>query len=523
MRQATRVRSEPEGHSTLECARVLSLRSRLSCSPLSPTHPRRSFSFSRLLTGSRLLDSLSPTHTRLHPPPPAMKSLSLAAAAVLASTAAHASSLHDGHRVERSLAIHRRGAAKLNRRVKHSSSSTETTAIWWAEDGWQGACGVATDNAAMQVGLPLSVYSDPSAKSALCGTTAYATNPANGQSVTVTVVDGSDRTDFTTFSKAAYSALGGNLDTGMLPIVLSLSKDAAAAAKKVAVVNVASSATSVVAAASAQPEKTSAPAVPASTVVAQQQKSSDKVTQAPTSTVDAVASSAAAKKAYESQQAQVLAASQASADAAAAGSSPFLFSFARLRTDGFAWEIAASSKAAADAAASSSAAAAAAASSKAAADAAASSSAAAAAAASSKAAADAAASSSSAAAAAAAKATQDANPNKGGNGGGNGGKVFSGGIATFFYQNGVAGNCGAVNPDSALIVALPTATYANGAHCGQTVTITRVDTGNSIQAKVADSCPTCDNSSCLDLSTAAFKALGGTDAMGVFDITWHFN
>ncbi|BGO93119.1 hypothetical protein NBRC10512v2_005408 [Rhodotorula toruloides] len=445
-----------------------------------------------------------------------MKSLSLAAAAVLASTAAHASSLHDGHRVERSLAIHRRGAAKLNRRVKHSSSSTETTAIWWAEDGWQGACGVATDNAAMQVGLPLSVYSDPSAKSALCGTTAYATNPANGQSVTVTVVDGSDRTDFTTFSKAAYSALGGNLDTGMLPIVLSLSKDAAAAAKKVAVVNVASSATSVVAAASAQPEKTSAPAVPASTVVAQQQKSSDKVTQAPTSTVDAVASSAAAKKAYESQQAQVLAASQASADAAAA---------------------AASSKAAADAAASSSAAAAAAekealirskgdvttASSKAAADAAASSSAAAAAAASSKAAADAAASSSSAAAAAAAKATQDANPNKGGNGGGNGGKVFSGGIATFFYQNGVAGNCGAVNPDSALIVALPTATYANGAHCGQTVTITRVDTGNSIQAKVADSCPTCDNSSCLDLSTAAFKALGGTDAMGVFDITWHFN
>ncbi|KAJ8296737.1 Expansin-like protein 1 [Rhodotorula toruloides] len=458
-----------------------------------------------------------------------MKSLSLAAAAVLASTAAHASSLHDGHRVERSLAIHRRGAAKLNRRVKRppfsrrtfsesplshadplpssrrvrtdSSSSTETTAIWWAEDGWQGACGVATDNAAMQVGLPLSVYSDPSAKSALCGTTAYATNPANGQSVTVTVVDGSDRTDFTTFSKAAYSALGGNLDTGMLPIVLSLSKDAAAAAKKVAVVNVASSATSVVAAASAQPEKTSAPAVPASTV-AQQQKSSDKVTQAPTSTVDAVASSAAAKKAYESQQAQVLAASQASADAAAA---------------------AASSKAAADAAASSSAAAAAAASSKAAADAAASSSAAAAAAASSKAAADAAASSSSAAAAAAAKATQDANPNKGGNGGGNGGKVFSGGIATFFYQNGVAGNCGAVNPDSAMIVALPTATYANGAHCGQTVTITRVDTGNSIQAKVADSCPTCDNSSCLDLSTAAFKALGGTDAMGVFDITWHFN
>ncbi|BGO96876.1 hypothetical protein NBRC10513v2_000817 [Rhodotorula toruloides] len=122
-------------------------------------------------------------------------------------------------------------------------------------------------------------------------------------SVTVTVVDGSDRTDFTTFSKAAYSALGGNLDTGMLPIVLSLSKDAAAAAKKVAAVNVASSATSVVAAAT--PEKTSAPEVPASTV-AQQQKSSEKVTQAPTSTVDAAASSVAAKKAYGAFRALLL-------------------------------------------------------------------------------------------------------------------------------------------------------------------------------------------------------------------------
>ncbi|BGP21891.1 hypothetical protein JCM10295v2_000768 [Rhodotorula toruloides] len=404
-----------------------------------------------------------------------MKSLSLAAAVILASTAAHAS-LHDANRVERSLSIHRRGAAKANRRVKpqlvvdevarpderalseNPSSSTQTTAIWWAEDGWQGACGVTTDNAAMQVGLPLAIYPDPNAKSALCGTTAYATNPANGQSVTVTVVDGSDRTEFTTFSKAAYAALGGNLDTGMLPVVLSLSKGAAKAAQKIAAVNsVASSATSAVAAAT--PAKTSAPVVPASTA---QETSTGKVTQAPT-TVDAAASSAAAKKAYQSQQAQVFAASQASADAAAA---------------------AASSKAAADAAASSSAAAAAAASSKAAAAASSSSAAAAAAAASSKAAAD----------AAAAKATQNANANKGGNnGGGNGGgQVFTGGIATFFYQNGVAGNCGAVNPDSALIVALPTATYANGVHCGQTVTITRVDTGSSIQAKVADSCPTCD-------------------------------
>lgn len=117
-------------------------------------------------------------------------------------------------------------------------------------------------------------------------------------SVTVTVVDGSDRTDFTTFSKAAYSALGGNLDTGMLPVVLSLSKDAAAAAaKKVAAVNVdaaASSATSAAAAAAAPsaqaPTTTAAPAPSSQVKVA---------VQAPTTTaVDAAASSAAAKKAY---------------------------------------------------------------------------------------------------------------------------------------------------------------------------------------------------------------------------------
>lgn len=114
-------------------------------------------------------------------------------------------------------------------------------------------------------------------------------------SVTVTVVDGSDRTDYTTFSKAAYSALGGNLDTGMLPVVLSLSKDAAAAAKKVAAVNVAaSSATSAAAAAAAPsaqaPTTTAAPAPSSQVKVA---------VQAPTTTaVDAAASSAAAKKAY---------------------------------------------------------------------------------------------------------------------------------------------------------------------------------------------------------------------------------
>ena len=44
--------------------------------------------------------------------------------------------------------------------------------------------------------------------------------------MTVTVVDGSDRTAFTTFSKSAFLALGGDADVGMLPIQLTLSKEA---------------------------------------------------------------------------------------------------------------------------------------------------------------------------------------------------------------------------------------------------------------------------------------------------------
>lgn len=49
-------------------------------------------------------------------------------------------------------------------------------------------------------------------------------------SVSVVVIDGSDRSSYATFSKTAYLALGGDLDTGMLPITLTLSEAAADAA-----------------------------------------------------------------------------------------------------------------------------------------------------------------------------------------------------------------------------------------------------------------------------------------------------
>jgi len=103
-----------------------------------------------------------------------------------------------------------------------------------------------------------------------------------------------------------------------------------------------------------------------------------------------------------------------------------------------------------------------------------------------------------------------------------GGDLITGGIGTFFTQNGNEGACGDTNPDSAIICALQTSVYDNGAHCGQYVLITNTKTGKTIPVRVADECPTCDNSQSIDLSTGAFQALGGTVEEGIFPIEWRF-
>ena len=64
--------------------------------------------------------------------------------------------------------------------------------------------------------------------------------------------------------------------------------------------------------------------------------------------------------------------------------------------------------------------------------------------------------------------------------------------------------------------------WNGGSHCGQTVTITNNQNGNTQQAQVADLCPGCGYGS-LDMSTGLFSALnnGNMDA-GVFPISWSF-
>ncbi|KAJ3787801.1 hypothetical protein GGU10DRAFT_347849 [Lentinula aff. detonsa] len=102
-------------------------------------------------------------------------------------------------------------------------------------------------------------------------------------------------------------------------------------------------------------------------------------------------------------------------------------------------------------------------------------------------------------------------------------EVFTGGHATFFYQNGVAGACGEVHADSAFIVALDQSRYgdsgATSQYCGKTVSITGL--GKTMQATVADDCPTCDNQNSLDMSVGLFQQFASTD-VGEFDIIWSF-
>lgn len=75
----------------------------------------------------------------------------------------------------------------------------------------------------MIMGLPRAVYPDVEHASPLCGTTVSVTAPSTGKSITARVVGASDRDDYTTFSRGAYTALGGDLDTGMLDIEFTVS------------------------------------------------------------------------------------------------------------------------------------------------------------------------------------------------------------------------------------------------------------------------------------------------------------
>ncbi|KZT42033.1 barwin-like endoglucanase [Sistotremastrum suecicum HHB10207 ss-3] len=101
----------------------------------------------------------------------------------------------------------------------------------------------------------------------------------------------------------------------------------------------------------------------------------------------------------------------------------------------------------------------------------------------------------------------------------------TGGVATFFYQNGVAGACGTVHQDSDFIAAIDQDRYGNSGNasplCGKQVRITNTNNQKSVTVTIADDCPTCINSNSIDLSVGAFTQIA-TEEEGEVPIKWQF-
>ncbi|KZV72802.1 hypothetical protein PENSPDRAFT_750619 [Peniophora sp. CONT] len=101
------------------------------------------------------------------------------------------------------------------------------------------------------------------------------------------------------------------------------------------------------------------------------------------------------------------------------------------------------------------------------------------------------------------------------------GQPITGGSATFYFQNGIPGACGGVNPDNAAIVAEQALRY-KASDCGRKVRITNIQNGKTVDAVVADRCATCQgNANSLDLSVFAFNQIA-TEAQGIVPITWEY-
>ncbi|GAA5829068.1 hypothetical protein JCM3766R1_003921 [Sporobolomyces carnicolor] len=94
----------------------------------------------------------------------------------------------------------------------------ETTAIFWKETGWKSSCGKTVEDDSLYLGLPLDLWSDPSTSSELCGKSVTVKNVETGSTIDAEVVEASNRTEYTTFTKHAFEQLGGVADDGELAV-----------------------------------------------------------------------------------------------------------------------------------------------------------------------------------------------------------------------------------------------------------------------------------------------------------------
>ncbi|KAJ7936202.1 hypothetical protein B0H13DRAFT_1699371 [Mycena leptocephala] len=86
-------------------------------------------------------------------------------------------------------------------------------------------------------------------------------------------------------------------------------------------------------------------------------------------------------------------------------------------------------------------------------------------------------------------------------------------------NNGAVPECGKVIQDSDLAVAIPSAVWNGGAHCGAPVTVTF--NGKPVQLTVEGECPICIASG-IDITEAAYTALGAS-VRGPPTVNWQFD
>jgi len=112
--------------------------------------------------------------------------------------------------------------------------------------------------------------------------------------------------------------------------------------------------------------------------------------------------------------------------------------------------------------------------------------------------------------------------NNGGNNGGDG-EVHTGGIATFYNQDGSEGACGGFHSDSDLIGAMNQGRYGDSSQksseCGRQVRITNPKNGKEVVITIVDDCPTCPLINSIDLSPSAFNEIADP-VEGEVPISW---
>ncbi|KAI1125673.1 RlpA-like double-psi beta-barrel-protein domain-containing protein-containing protein [Nemania abortiva] len=90
------------------------------------------------------------------------------------------------------------------------------------------------------------------------------------------------------------------------------------------------------------------------------------------------------------------------------------------------------------------------------------------------------------------------------------------GDMTWFHPG--LGACGQTDNDGSPVVALNPTDYANGAHCGQWITIQ--GDGHQTAAQVVDLCPGCGTNG-IDVSPAIFDDIAPLD-VGRVTVNWFF-